>query len=643
MRYSRSLRVLLLSLLAASTLTAQATTEQTAAEKDLASFILANYTKYEFRVPMRDGAHLFTAVYVPKDASAAKSYPLMLNRTPYTVAPYGADQYKTTLGPSEHFARTKYIFAYQDVRGRYMSEGEFVDVRPHNPSKRGTEIDEASDTWDTIDWLVTNVPGNSGRVGMWGISYPGFYAAAGMIDAHPALKAVSPQAPIADWWIGDDFHHNGALYLAHFFGFSYTFGQPRPVPTTKRNERLEYGTPDGFAFYQQLVPLSAVNEAYYKDRVAFWNQIVDHPDYDAFWKARNLPQHLRSIKPAVMTVGGWFDAEDLYGALKTYEGAERQGAASNMLVMGPWSHGGWSRMDGDRLGDVDFRQKTSLFYRETIEAPFFEYHLKGIGRLDLPEAFVFETGRNEWKRYDAWPPKSARNRTLYLRPGGLLSWDAAAAPAGEPALFAPRNAAYDEYVSDPAKPVPYSDDIVLGMAREHMVADQRLQGRRPDVLTYVTDVLEEDVTVAGPIRPALFVSTTGTDADFVVKLIDVYPDDTPSPDPNPREVKLGGYQQLVRGEAFRGRYRNSFEAPEPFDPGAVAEIAYEMPDVNHTFRRGHRIMVQIQSTWFPLIDINPQTYVPNIYRAKVSDFQKATHRIWHEEGRQSSVTVSVMP
>ncbi|HEU5162475.1 MAG TPA: CocE/NonD family hydrolase, partial [Thermoanaerobaculia bacterium] len=483
----------------ATPLVAQPAMPQTAEEKALAEFILASYTKYEFRIPMRDGKRLFTSVYVPKDASAAKPYPIMLNRTPYTVSPYGPEDYKTTLGPSELFARSKYIFAYQDVRGRYMSEGEFVDVRPHNPAKRGSEVDEASDTWDTIDWLVKNVPGNSGKVGMWGISYPGFYAAAGMIDAHPALKAVSPQAPIADWWIGDDFHHNGALYLAHFFNFSYTFGQPRPELTTKRNERLEPGTPDGYEFFQQVVPLSGVNEKYYKNRIAFWNEVVEHPDYDAFWKARNLPQHLRAIKPAVMTVGGWFDAEDLYGALETYEAAEEQGAAANILVMGPWSHGGWARTDGAKLGDVDFRQKTGPFFREFIELPFFEHHLKGIGRPDLPEAFVFETGRNEWKRYDAWPPRNARTKTLYLQAGEALTWDAKAPARAEPSLFEPQSDGFDEYVSDPAKPVPYSDAIAIGMTREHMVADQRLQGRRPDVLTYVTDPLESDVTLAGPV------------------------------------------------------------------------------------------------------------------------------------------------
>ncbi|HEY0787982.1 MAG TPA: CocE/NonD family hydrolase, partial [Thermoanaerobaculia bacterium] len=478
---------LLLALLASAPLAAQPQQQPLGdKEKELAQFIRANYTKYEFRIPMRDGKRLFTSVYVPKDASAAKPYPILLNRTPYSVAPYGLDQYKTAVGPSEHFARSKYIFAYQDVRGRLMSEGDFVDVRPHNPSKGPKEVDEASDTWDTIDWLVRNVPGNNGKVGIWGISYPGFYAAAGMIDAHPALKAVSPQAPIADWWIGDDFHHNGALYLAHFFNFSYGFGQARPEPTTKRPDRLEQGTPDGYDFFQQVIPLAGVNEKYYKDRIAFWNQVVEHPDYDAFWKARNLPQHLRGIRPAVMTVGGWFDAEDLYGALATYEGAETRGAANNILVMGPWSHGGWSRTEGDRLGDVEFHQKTGPFYREFIELPFFEYHLKGVGKLDLPEAFVFETGTNEWKRYDAWPPRNARAATLYLLPGGRLGWSADGSAPQPPSVFRPRNAEYDEYVSDPAKPVPYSDAIAIGMTREHMVADQRLQGRRPDVLTYVT-------------------------------------------------------------------------------------------------------------------------------------------------------------
>lgn len=591
-------------------------------EKQLADFILANYTKYERRIPMRDGVRLFTSIYVPKDASATSTYPILLNRTPYSVAPYGPDEYRKNLGPSEHFARDRYIIAYQDVRGRFLSEGQFVDMRPHDP-----KMSEATDTWDTIEWLTKNIAGNNGRVGMWGISYPGFYASAGMIDAHPALKAVSPQAPIANWWMGDDFHHHGTFFLPHYFNFFYTFGQPRPEPTTKSPDRIDHGTPDGYEWFRQLVPLSNVDEKFYKGRVAFWNDVVAHPDYDAFWQARNLEQHLKNIKPAVMVVGGWFDAENLYGALATYRATERQSpGGSNMLVMGPWFHGGWARSEGDFLGDIRFHQKTSHFYRDNIELPFFEHHLKGAKSPSLPEAYVFETGRNEWKRYDAWPPNNAKKRTLYLHPGGRL--DFAAPSSGE----------FDEYVSDPAKPVPFQDAPANRMTREYMTADQRLQGRRTDVLTYVSDVLEDDVTFAGPLSPALLVSSTGTDADFVVKLIDVYPGSTPDPDPNPTMVRMGGYQQLVRGEPFRARWRNSFEKPEPLTPNELAKIEYTMPDVNHTFRAGHRIMIQIQSTWFPLMDINPQTFVPNIFKAKAEDFRKATHRLH----RGSAVGVMVL-
>ena len=633
-------RLALLLLVAAS-----AFAQEAAKKTELADFIRANYTKYEYRIPMRDGVRLFTSVYVPKDATPANSYPILLSRTPYSVAPYGIEAYKEAIGPSELFARAKYIVAYQDVRGRMMSQGEFVDMRPHDPQKDSKgDIDESTDTYDTIDWLVKNVQHNNGRVGMWGISYPGFYTSAGMIDAHPALKAASPQAPIADWWIGDDFHHNGAFYLAHNIRFFYTFGRPRPEPTTKWPERLDMGTPDGYAFYQQFIPLSRIDEKLFKGDVGFWKDVVAHPDYDGYWKARSLPQHLRNIKPAVMTVGGWFDAEDLYGALKTYEATEKQSpGAKNMIVMGPWQHGGWSRTAGDRLGNIEFHQKTSEFYQKEVELPFFEHHLKGKPDPKLPEALMFETGTNEWNRFDAWPPKSAVKRQLYLHPGGRLDWTPPPATAPQQtSVFAPMNAEYDEYVSDPAKPVPYTTTITTGMTREHMSDDQRLQTRRPDVLTWVSDVLEDDLTIAGPIVPSLFVSTSGTDSDFVVKLIDVYPNNAPNSDPNPLQIEMGGYEQLVRGEPFRGRYRNSFEKPEAFIPNQVSKLEFVMPDALHTFRAGHRIAVQVQSSWFPLIDVNPQTFVPNIYQAKVEDFRKATQRVYHSPASPSAVSVLVL-
>ena len=595
-------------------------------------YVKAHYTKYEYRIAMRDGVKLFTCVYVPKEASASVRYPILLLRTPYSIGPYGADQYKKDVGPSEAAAREGFIFAYQDVRGRYKSEGEFVDVRPHNPRKGPKEIDESSDTYDTIEFLLKTVRDNNGKVGMWGISYPGFYVAAGMIDAHPALKAASPQAPIADWFMGDDFHHNGAFYLPHAFNFYSGFGVARKKLTTKHEKGIEHGTPDGYRYFLSLPPLAEANDKIFERKVAFWDELTKHDTYDDFWKARNLRPHLREIKPAVMTVGGWFDAEDLFGALNVYKSVETQSAptASNMLVMGPWPHGGWARGDGDALGAVKFNDKTSKYYQEKIELAFFTFHLKGKGDAKLPEAYVFETGTNQWRQLDSWPPKGAKPRTLYLAAGGRLSFDA---PKDD--------AAFDEYVSDPAKPVPFIGDIAIGMPKEHMVADQRFASTRPDVLVYETDTLEEDVTIAGPVSPTLHVSTTGTDSDFVVKLIDVYPDDYADPDPNPTNLRMGGYQQLVRGEAFRGKFRNSFEKPEPFEPGKPARIDYQMPDAFHTFRTGHRIMVQIQSSWFPLVDRNPQTFT-NIFAAKATDYRKATQRVYRSKGMATSIKLNVL-
>jgi putative CocE/NonD family hydrolase len=595
-------------------------------------YVKANYTKYEYRIPMRDGKKLFTAVYVPKDQS--KPYPILLTRTPYSVRPYGVDQYKSDLGPSPLFGKSGYIFAYQDVRGRWMSEGEFVNMRPHNPEKKGAdEIDESSDTYDTIERLVKHVPNNNGRVGQSGISYPGFYTAAGMIDAHPALKASSPQAPVTDWFIGDDWHHNGALFLPHMFNFMAGFGRPRPQPVKKFEHKFDYETQDGYQFFLRLGPLPNANAHYFKDDVAFWSEAMKHGTYDDFWKTRNLRQHLNKIRPAVMTVGGWFDAENLFGALETYKMVEKTSEGrTNILVMGPWLHGGWSRGNGESLGDVRFNDKTSAFYREQIELPFFEFHLKGVGEFKHPEAWVFETGTNQWRKHDAWPPKTAKRQELYFHPKGRLSWK-------EPANG---EESYDEYLSDPAKPVPYMDKIVLGMSPEYMVADQRFAARRPDVLVFETDALEQDVTIAGPIEVNLHVSTTGTDSDWIVKLIDAYPDDYPDPNPNPTNVRMGGYQQLVRGDVMRGKFRNSFEKPEPFSPGQPTAVSFKMQDSYHTFRTGHRIMVQVQSSWFPLVDRNPQTFV-DIYQAKESDFQKATQRVYRSREMPSRVSVLVLP
>ncbi|MBP7778587.1 MAG: CocE/NonD family hydrolase [Acidobacteria bacterium] len=609
-------------------------------------FAKAHYTKYEFAVPMRDGTKLFTAVYVPKDRS--QTYPVMLTRTPYNVAPYGPENYKTLLGPSDLFMKDGFIFVYQDVRGAWMSDGQYADIRPLCADQAASVtaskpacLDESTDAYDTIEWLLKNVPGHNGRVGMWGISYPGYYTSAGMIAAHPALKAASPQAPVTEWFLGDDFHHNGALYLAHAFRFYNGFGTPRPQPTSRpRPPAVDIPTPDGYRFYLDIGPLSNVNAKYFKNQIGFWNDLMAHPTYDAFWQARDVRRHLTNIKPAVLTVGGWFDAEDLYGALEVYKTVEKNNpGVSNQLVMGPWFHGGWSRSSGEGIGPVRFDAKTGEFFRTQIEFPFFAHLLKDRTDPKLPEAYVFDTGRNEWRTFDAWPPKSAAARSLYLQAGGRLAFDTGRADAATP---------YDEYVSDPMKPVPFQADVAQGMTREHMVADQRFAGTRTDVLTYQTEVLGEDVTIAGPIRPRLVVSTSGTDSDWVVKLIDVYPDDHPDAQATPEApstqtaTTMGGYQQLVRGELMRGRFRNSFEKPEAFEPNAPTKVEYVMPDALHTFRRGHRIMVQIQSSWFPLVDRNPQKFV-DIYKATDADFQKATERVYRSGTQRSSIEVSILP
>ena len=599
-------------------------TAQTEAE------VKAAYTKREQLIPMRDGVKLFTAIYSPKDQS--QTYPIMLTRTPYTVFPYGPEQYKPVLGPSLFLQKEKYIFVYQDVRGKFMSEGEYVDVRPHKPKKNGPkDIDESSDAYDTIAWLLKNVPNNNGRVGMWGISYPGFYTSMGVIDAHPALKAASPQAPIVDWFIGDDFHHNGALFLPHAFNFFATLGKHRPKPTTEFPPRFQHGTPDGYRFFLEMGPLANANRKYLKGEVQFWNDLMEHPNYDAFWQARDIRPHLRNIKPAVMTVGGWFDAEDLFGALNTYKTIEETNPGiRNTLVMGPWFHGGWARGEGESLGDINFGSKTSLAYQETVELPFFNCLLKDKCDGQIPEAMVFETGSNTWRRYDSWPPKNVESRDLYLTANGGLA-------------FAPDKtvAGFDEYVSDPARPVPFINGTAIGMTREYMVEDQRFASRRPDVLVYQTPILDRDVTLAGPIKATLFVSTTGTDSDFVVKLIDVFPDSMADPDPNPAGVTMGGYQMLVRGEPMRAKFRNSYSTPEPMTPGKVTKVEFTLPDVNHAFLRGHRIMIQIQSSWFPLVDRNPQKFL-DINRATESDFQKATQRVYRSAPNNSRITVSVL-
>lgn len=624
------------------------TTEAGEAEKkaqELKEYIRASYTKHEFLIPMRDGVRLFTSVYTPKADS--EQFPILINRTPYTVAPYGIDNYRGILGPSEKFAREGFIFVYQDVRGKGRSEGQFVHVRPHNPNKKSSkEFDESSDTYDTVDWLVKNVPRNNGKAGIYGISYPGFYAANGAIDAHPAMKASSPQAPVSEWFIGDDFRHNGALFLAHAFRFLSAFGQdirPSDEAGSPSTVPFKYGTPDGYEFYLKTGPLQNFDEKFFHGKIEYWKELIENDTYGSYWQSRNIRQHMKGVKPAVLTVGGWFDAEDLYGALRLYSAAEKLSpGGENRIVMGPWIHGGWSRDDGDHLGPVRFNSKTSLFYRENIEFPFFLFHLKGKGDMNLPDAYMFETGRNEWHKHNQWPPKEAVSRTLYLRDGSRLTSDG---PADAPETF-------DEYVSDPAKPVPFTADIQQNMTTTYMIDDQRFASTRTDVMVYQTEPLERDMRVAGPLKVTLHVSTSGTDSDFVVKVIDVYPGDFPEPDPPPstlfqtqrdneRPIRMGGYQQLVRGEPFRGKFRRSFEKPEPFTPGKVERIEFELPDIYHAFRRGHRLMVHVQSSWFPLVDRNPQKFM-KIAEARVEDFQKATQRIYTSRQHPSSLQILVL-
>ena len=601
----------------------------------LESYIRLHYSKSEHMIPMRDGVKLFTSVFVPRDST--KTHPILMKRTPYNVAPYGEDKYPAKLGPGELFVKAGYIFVNQDVRGRFASEGEFVQVTPHLASKsKPTDVDESSDTSDTIDWLLKNVPNHNGRVGMYGISYPGFYAAAGMIDAHPALKAVSPQAPVGDWYF-DDFLHHGSFFLAHAFRWLTGNGTERPKPTIEPAKPYVYPTLDGYKMFLDAGSVENIDKLYLKGSIPFWKEMMEHPNRDEFWQKRALIPHLKNVAPAVMTVTGWYDAEDLYGSFKTYHSIERQNPKiKNVLVVGPWHHGGWASVDGDKLGNVPFGSKTGAFYRAEIELPFFEKYLKD---KDLPapaEAIVFETGSNAWRTFDHWPPTKTETKRLYLQDGGKLTWTASEPRAIGTGNPAPRAEAFDEFVSDPAKPVPYCEIITPKMTIEYMVDDQRFASRRPDVLTYQTEPFEEDVVLAGPLEADLWVSTTGTDADWVVKLIDVRPD-------APETTPLAGYQMLVRSEVFRGRYRNDYAKPEPFQPGEVTRVMFVLLDVLHRFQKGHRLMVQIQSTWFPLVDRNPQTFVPNIYFAKPEDFQRATHRVYRSMEHPTSLKFGMLP
>jgi len=596
-----------------------------------AGYVKENYTKYEYQIPMRDGKKLFTSVYVPKDQS--KKYPIMMDRTPYSVAPYGTDKYKGSLGPSSLFLHDSYIFVYQDVRGRWMSEGIFREMTPElEDHKTNADVDEGTDTYDTIDWLIKNIPNNTGKVGVWGISYPGFFTTTSLLSRHPALVAASPQAPMSDLYRDDAFHNGAFMLVANFSFYPFFTNRQDGTPTQRRGYEFNYDTQDGYDFYLRLGSIKHTNDSkWYNDTVRLWNEMLDHPNYDQHWKDRNVLPHLHDIKTAVLVTGGWYDAEDLYGAINTYKTLVKDNPKTPIyFTMGPWVHGGWARGPGDHLGDIDFGGSTGPFYREKIEFAFFSHYLKGTD-TDIPKVSTFETGTNQWKTYNTWPPKEAVDKNLYLLPGGKLSFD-------EPTNTGDSN---DAFVSDPNKPVPFISEIDMDMKREYMTADQRFAARRPDVLTYETDVLDKDVTLAGNIWANLKVSTTGTDADWVVKVIDVYPDSAKDNKFTDKDSHMSGYQQMVRSESMRGKFRNSFEKPVPFVPGEVSPVNFELQDVLHTFKKGHRIMVQVQSTWFPLIDRNPQVF-ENIMKANDADFKKATNKVYTSKEHPSYLKVRVM-
>ncbi len=598
------------------------------------AYVRDNYQKTEFMVPMRDGTKLFTQVYAPKDQSV--KHPVLIQRTPYSCQPYGTDRFRRRVGPNAFMLRDNYIVVYQDVRGRWASEGTFVEMTPHVDVKKGNaDHDEASDTYDTIDWLLKNLPGNNGNVGQWGISYPGFFTSAGSVSGHPALKASSPQAPMADLW-RDDAFHNGAFQIAANFGF-YTFFQEHKQPTKQNPPALfDINDPDGYHYYLNMGPTANSESQFYKGRNKYYHENFEHPDYDEHWKKRNILPHLKGIKHAVMVVGGWYDEQDLYGTFNTYKAIEKQNPGiQNIFVVGPWVHGGWAGPSGQTLADQDFGSKTSLYYQENIEAKFFKHYLfnepnhRNATPLALPEATLFETGTNRWRSFDTYPPKGTAQKQLYLGGSGKLS-------------FTPSTtgATYSDFLSDPAHPVPFASKINDGFSADYMVDDQRFASARPDVLTFQTDTLTENLTLSGPIVAQLTVSTTGTDADWMVKVIDVYPADTPQ-NPTKKDVVYGNYQQLIRSEIIRGRYRNNISKPEAFKPNQPTQVAVELQDVLHTFKKGHRLMVQIQSSCFPLADRNPQTFVP-VFSAKETDYQKATHRVYHGKSGISFLKVGVL-
>jgi len=606
------------------------------------AWVRDHYYKKELYIPMRDGVKLFTSVYIPKDTTAL--HPILLTRTPYSCAPYGENNFSPNLWYRHwrYYARENYIIVTQDVRGRWMSEGDFVDIRPFNPNKKDKETDEASDTYDAIDWLTKNLPNNNQRVGVFGISYPGFYSTMAALSGHPALKAVSPQAPVTDWFQGDDFHHNGAFMLMDGFSFyAGGFGYPRPKPTTVGPvSALKWPTNDNYATYLSVGALSNFIKLA-GDSVQFLKDLWAHPNYDAFWTARNPRNFVADLMPAMLVVGGLFDAEDCFGAWNLYKAIEQKNKPThfNKLVMGPWYHGQWASTDGTHLGNVRFGSNTAFWYQNNIEIPFFNYYLKGKGDIAAQaEATIFFSGENNWHQYAQWPPAEKQDKRIYLQPGGKLGWEKPGADGG-----------FSEYTSDPSHPVPYTEDVHFWRTREYMTDDQRFAARRPDVLSFETAPLTDNLTLAGPVVADLITKISSTDADFIVKIIDVFPDDFTYPDAQPQQRRsaggdypMGGYQMLVRGEIMRGRFRESFASPKAFTPGKTEKVQFTLPDVAHTFQKGHRLMIQVQSSWFPLADRNPQQFI-DIYKATDADFRKANIKILHDAANSSSIVLPVLP
>ena len=613
-----------------------------AAENKDSIWVLTNYNKIEKQISMRDGKKLFTSIYVSKDTT--QNHPFLIWRTPYSATPYGENKYRDFWNSYQlAYLKEGFTIVIQDVRGKWMSEGDYVNIRPFNPDKSSdNDIDEASDTYDTIDWLIKNITHNNGKAGVFGISYPGFYSTMAAASNHPALVAVSPQAPVTNWFIGDDFHHNGAFFLLDAFSFyspfEFGFGMNRPLPISVQPKTVGFRVHDNYKFYLETGSLPDFAKLC-GDSIAFWKDLYAHPNYDKWWKARDARKATLNLKPAMLWVGGNFDAEDNWGAWNSYKAAEENNPNKefNKIVMGPWYHNQWATADGTHLGNICFGSNTSTWYQQNIEIPFFNYYLKNQGtKPEIAEATIFISGANEWQQFSHWPPLGTENKELYFQSGENLGWNKPSSKSG-----------YDEYISDPAKPVPYTNEVHFNRTRTYMVDDQRFAERRTDVLTYKTEILNEDIVITGTVKANLFTSISKTDADFVVKLIDVFPDSLSYNEVNIYAEKdpvlnypMGGYEMLVHGEVFRGRFRDSFEDPKPFVPNQIEKIDFNIADVAHCFKKGHRIMVQVQSSWFPLVDRNPQKFV-NIYQATKEDFQKATVHIYHDNRNSSNIILPV--